>query len=42
MANSRNNFILEWNENREEDLKLAGEEVERAGEHDPEPEDMEE
>ncbi|WP_298299035.1 segregation/condensation protein A [Hydrotalea sp.] len=42
VGEGRNNFILEWNENREEDLKLAGEEVERAGEHDPEPEDMEE
>ena len=25
-----NNFIVEWNENREEDLKYAGVEVERA------------
>jgi segregation and condensation protein A len=25
-----NNFIVEWNEDREEDLKYAGAEVERA------------
>jgi len=38
VGEGRNNFILEWNENREDDLKYAGDEVERAGEHDPEPE----
>ena len=32
MGEGRNNFIVEWNENREEDLKLAGAEVERATE----------
>jgi segregation and condensation protein A len=41
VGEGRNNFILEWNENREEDLKLAGDEVERAGEHDTEPEQEE-
>ena len=34
MGEGRNNFIVEWNENREEDLKLAGAEVERATEED--------
>jgi segregation and condensation protein A len=33
MGEGRNNFIIEWNDNREEDLKLAGDEVERAAEH---------
>lgn len=37
IGEGRNNFILDWNENREEDLKYAGDEVERAAEHDPEP-----
>lgn len=32
MGEGRNNFIVEWNENREEDLKFAGGEVERATE----------
>jgi segregation and condensation protein A len=38
IGEGRNNFILDWNENREDDLKYAGDEVERAAEHDPEPE----
>ncbi|MGC8749981.1 segregation and condensation protein A [Hydrotalea sp.] len=37
IGEGRNNFILDWNENREDDLKYAGDEVERAAEHDPEP-----
>ena len=32
IGEGRNNFIIEWNENREEDLKDAGIEVERATE----------
>lgn len=32
IGEGRNNFIIEWNENREEDLQLAGAEVERATE----------
>ncbi|WP_253810284.1 segregation and condensation protein A [Hydrotalea flava] len=42
VGEGRNNFILEWNENREDDLKLAGYEVERATEETPAPEDFEE
>lgn len=38
VGEGRNNFILEWNENREDDLQYAGDEVERAAEHEPEPE----
>lgn len=33
VGEGRNNFIIEWNETREDDLLLAGNEVERAGEH---------
>ena len=32
IGEGRNNFIIEWNEQREEDLKFAGSEVERATE----------
>lgn len=42
VGEGRNNFILEWNENREDDLKLAGYEVERATEETPLPEDVDE
>ncbi|MBY0349259.1 MAG: segregation/condensation protein A [Hydrotalea flava] len=42
VGEGRNNFILEWNENREDDLKLAGYEVERATEETPLPEDFDE
>ncbi|MBN8837380.1 MAG: segregation/condensation protein A [Sphingobacteriia bacterium] len=35
IGEGRNNFIIEWNENREEDLKFAGNEVERAMEENP-------
>lgn len=34
IGEGRNNFIVEWNDNREEDLKNAGNEVERAVEGD--------
>lgn len=37
IGEGRNNFIIEWNENREEDLLLAGTEVESAAQHDDEP-----
>jgi segregation and condensation protein A len=35
IGEGRNNFIVEWNDNREEDLKVAGIEVERATEDNP-------
>ena len=38
MGEGRNNFIVEWNENREEDLLNAGVEVERATEENINPE----
>ena len=38
MGEGRNNFIVEWNENREEDLLNAGIEVERATEENINPE----
>ncbi|MBS1627957.1 MAG: segregation/condensation protein A [Bacteroidetes bacterium] len=34
IGEGRNNFIIEWNDNREEDLQFAGNEVERATEED--------
>jgi segregation and condensation protein A len=37
VGEGRNNFIVEWNENREEDLLNAGAEVERATEEDTPP-----
>ncbi len=37
IGEGRNNFIVEWNENREEDLLDAGAEVERATEEDAAP-----
>lgn len=37
VGEGRNNFIIEWNDNREEDLKNAGNEVERATEGYEEP-----
>jgi len=37
IGDGRNNFIVEWNENREEDLANAGSEVERATEEDTPP-----
>jgi segregation and condensation protein A len=37
IGEGRNNFIIEWNDNREEDLQFAGNEVERAMEETPPP-----
>lgn len=37
VGEGKNNFIIEWNDNREEDLKLAGAEVERATEENSNP-----
>ncbi|MBA4196019.1 MAG: chromosome segregation protein ScpA [Chitinophaga sp.] len=37
VGEGRNNFIIEWNDNREEDLQFAGNEVERAMEEDTQP-----
>jgi segregation and condensation protein A len=37
VGEGRNNFIIEWNENRDDDLLVAGNEVERAAEHDEPP-----
>jgi len=37
IGEGRNNFIIEWNDNREEDLQFAGNEVERATEEDTPP-----